>query len=89
MLRPPWLRLQGFDGKRFDAHGKANSWMDLLIAKGSKIGVKAKVSAGPRLKEEKKKRKKKKGPRLPARERAPCFALGSSPHSIHRGGLRA
>lgn len=37
---------QGFDGKRFDAHGKANSWMDLLIAKGSKIGVKAKLATG-------------------------------------------
>ncbi len=39
-------RLQGFDGKRFDAHGKANTWMDLLIAKGSKFGVKAMASRG-------------------------------------------
>lgn len=38
--------LQGFDGKRFDAHGKANTWMDLLIAKGSKFGVKAMASRG-------------------------------------------
>ncbi|KAL4432009.1 hypothetical protein ABPG77_000276 [Micractinium sp. CCAP 211/92] len=37
---------QGFDGKRFDAHGKANTWMDLLIAKGSKFGVKAMLANG-------------------------------------------
>ncbi|KAL4424365.1 hypothetical protein ABPG75_001666 [Micractinium tetrahymenae] len=37
---------QGFDGKRFDAHGQPNSWMDLLIAKGSKMGVRAKLATG-------------------------------------------